>query len=431
MRSSEIQTILHEVIARFVELVYTPLAVARSTLTVSTSMHVLGSIPMRLLPVVSVIALPFMVLACGGSPENPQGSTSSSSASSSSGNGGSAGSGGMGVGGMGAGGEGNTGGMGSGGAGGGSSAALDPTYIVELTLPQPTMIPGGDAVTVYLDVPYGTDPLQRLDIILPKGVTSAPLMINIHGGGFVGGDKSIMVNPSVQNTLAQGIAYASLNYRLLQDVDKEGVIKPMTDCKRALQFLRYHAAALNIDPTRVALKGGSAGAGTSLWIGLHDDMASDRDPVDKMTTRVRGIVANNTQATYDIGKWETVVFLEYGINLMDMVVALGNEQRLASFYGMDSIAQFDSAPILAYRADVDMLTLMTADDPPIYVHNAMATTAAPKDQNELFHHAKHARAVKDAGEAAGIPVTAVVEAYNIDESNGQNDFTFLIDKLKN
>lgn len=382
---------------------------------------------MRILSFVSVVAMPFVVLACGGTPENPNNSTSSSSVSSSSGNGGAGGTGGMG-----AGGEGNTGGMGMGGSGGsgGSQAALDPTYIVDLTLPTPTMVPGADNVTVYQNIAYGTDPLQRLDLILPKNATNMPLMIHIHGGGFTGGDKAIMNTPQLTNTLSQGIAYASLNYRLLQDVDAEGVIKPMTDCKRALQFLRYHAAMLNIDPTRVALKGGSAGAGTSLWIGMHDDMASDRDPIDKMTTRVRGVGANATQATYDIGKWETVVFAEYGIKVMDMVAQLGSEQRLASFYGMPSIAEFDSAPILAYRADVDMLGLMSADDPPIYVHNQMPTTAAPKDQNELFHHGKHAQAVKAAGTAAGVSVTAVIEAYGVNEANGQDEWTFLIDKLK-
>jgi len=384
---------------------------------------------MRIFAYISALTLPFVILACGGSSETPKGSTSgTSTSSSSSGNGGGGGS--AGTGGMGAGGEGNTGGMGTGG-GGGAQEALDLTYIVDLTLPAPTVVPGADNVTIYQDVAYGTDPLQRFDIILPKTASPTPIMIHIHGGGFVGGDKAITNTPQLQNTLSQGIAYASLNYRLLQDVDKEGVIKPMTDCKRALQFIRYHAAALNIDPTRVAVKGGSAGAGTSLWIGMHDDMASDRDPIDKMTTRVRGVGANATQATYDIGKWETVVFAEYGIKLMDMVAQLGSEQRLASFYGMGSIAEFDSAPILAYRADVDMLTLMSADDPPIYVHNQMPTMVAPKDQNELFHHGKHAQAVKAAGVAAGVSVTAVIEAFGVDESAGQDEWTFLIDKLKN
>lgn len=372
--------------------------------------------------------LPLTLAACGGSSESPPIGTSSSSSSS-----GTAGSGGDGAGG-GMGGHGGGGGhAGMGGAGGGSGggAAVDPTYIVDLSLPPPMNPQGNPNVTMYVDVAYGTDPLQRFDIMLPSSATPTPLLINIHGGGFVGGDKTVGSSPDLQNTLVQGIAFASINYRLLADVDKEGVIKPLTDCKRALQFIRYHAAALNIDPAKVALRGGSAGAGTSLWIGLHDEMASNADPVDKMSTRVIAMAANNTQATYDLAKWETVVFVDYGLNLLDTVNALGMQQRLASFYGMDSIADFDTPKILAYRAEVDMFAHMSADDPAIYVHNPMSTTAAPKDQGELFHHGNHARAVKSEGAKAGVGVTAVIEAFGIDDSNGQSDWDFLAVKLTN
>lgn len=323
---------------------------------------------------------------------------------------------------------------GSGGATGGAGGAggagnlIDPTYAVDMTLPVP-MMPGG-GTKLYTDVAYGTDPKQKFDIVLPNSAMPTPLIIHIHGGGFVGGNKTISNSPELQKTVTGGVAYASLNYRLLEMGDKEGVIKPMTDCKRALQFIRYHAAELNIDPTRVALTGNSAGAGTSLWIGLHDDMAGNGDAVDKMSTRVLAIAPQATQATYDVQKWETVVFLEYGLKLMDSVTALGMEQTLANFYGMDTIDQFDSPEILAYRAKVDMFALMSADDPPIYVHNPLAGTGAPKSVGELYHHGAHAKAVKAKGTEAGISVTAVIEAFAVDESNGQSEWDFLNAQLK-
>lgn len=379
---------------------------------------------MRLHAFVLLAIVPTFIAACGDSSNTSQSTSTSSSSASSSSSGETGGAGGAG-GGVG----GNAGNAGMGGAGGGGNA-LDPTYIVDLALPAPTAVPNNPDLTMYVDVAYGTDPQQKFDIILPKSAGPTPLMIQIHGGGFVGGDKAITINQTITNTLGQGIAYASLNYRLLQDIDKEGVIKPLTDCKRALQFLRYHATDLNLDATKVALKGGSAGAGTSLWIGTHDEMAGNLDAVDKQSTRILGLAANSTQASYDLQKWETVVFAEYGVNLMDTVNALGMQQRLASFYGMDSVDQFNTPPILEYRAEVDMLGHTTADDPPIYVHNPMPTTAAPKDQNELFHHGNHAKAVKAQATTAGIPTIAVIEAFGVDESNGQSDFDFLIALLK-
>lgn len=377
--------------------------------------------------VLALAIAPLSLAACGTAPVDPStggsGGTSNTAGSPGTGGGGAPGTGGEGAGGA----------PGTGGSGGTGGVDTSP-YLVDLDLPAATPSPvnlGDVEATFHEDVAYGTDPLHRFDIYLPKSDTPTPLMIHIHGGGFVGGDKAQDNNQKLVQALAQGVAYASLNYRLLQDMDEDGVLKPLSDCKRALQFLRYNAEKLNIDPTRVVVKGGSAGAGTSLWIGLHDEMAADGgDPVAKMSTRVLGIAANATQATYDVVKWETVVFADYDISLLDAVAALGMEQLLASFYGMGSIDQLESPEIQAYRAEVDMLAHMTADDPPIYVHNPMMTLNAPMTQGELYHHAYHARAVMEQAQASGIPVVAVIEALGIDDSPGQDEYDFLLDKLK-
>ncbi|MDI3287013.1 alpha/beta hydrolase [Polyangium sp. 15x6] len=337
-----------------------------------------------------------------------------------------------------AGGAPGTGGLGggAGGAGAGGGGGADPgPYLVDLDLPEASTPPiptDSVDVTFYADVAYGSDPLHRFDVFLPKSAAPTPLMIYIHGGGFTGGDKAEKYNAKITGVLAQGVAFASLNYRLLDPVDTEGVAKPLGDCRRALQFLRYHASELNIDASKVALLGSSAGAGTSLWLAFHDDMAAagGADPVAKQSTRPIAVAANATQATYDLIKWETVVFKEYGISMVEAAAALGLEQRFASFYGMESIDEIDTPPIQAYRADVDMLGLLGADDPPVYVHNQLATLESPKNTGELFHHAHHARAVMEAAQAAGVPVVAKIEALGVDTSMGQDEWAFLLAKLK-
>lgn len=47
--------------------------------------------------------------------------------------------------------------------------------------------------------------------------------------------------------LVEGVAFASIDYRLLQSPDPDGVIKSLTDSTRALQFIRYHSQQLNDD----------------------------------------------------------------------------------------------------------------------------------------------------------------------------------------
>jgi acetyl esterase len=56
----------------------------------------------------------------------------------------------------------------------------------------------------------------------------------------------------------------------------------MQDGARAVQFLRLHAGEYNLNPKPFGATGGSAGAGISLWIGFHNDMADPQsnDPLN-------------------------------------------------------------------------------------------------------------------------------------------------------
>jgi hypothetical protein len=227
------------------------------------------------------------------------------------------------------------------------------------------------------------------------------------------------------------VAYASLEYRLLEEVDTVGVIKPLSDCRRALQFIRHHAAAFNLQPDKVVLKGGSAGAGTSLWIAFHDDMAngSASDPVAQQSTRVLGAAANATQATYDVVKWDTVVFVEFGISFLDAAVAQGLGQRLQSFYGISSMDQLESAEIQSYRSEVDMLGLMSADDPRFYVNNPFPNAGIPTNEDALFHHAYHARAVTQQADTIGLSYVAYIPALGVTDPSGQDEWDFALQVL--
>ncbi len=172
--------------------------------------------------------------------------------------------------------------------------------------------------------------------------------------------------------------------------------------------------------------GGSAGAGTSLWIGFNDDMADpdSDDPVRRQSTRVSAIVAIATQATYGIGKWSTVVFAEYNLDLLELANALGLAQALLDFYGISDVADFDSPAILDYRARVDMLDLMDAEDPPFYVQNDLEPAAAPLTVNLAFHHANHALVLAEEADAIGLENVAYMKALMIEDPSGEDWLEF-------
>ena len=148
------------------------------------------------------------------------------------------------------------------------------------------------------DESYGPHERNRFDLWMADGEGPRPLLVFIHGGGFRGGDKRNVDAALLKSCLKAGISYAALNYRLS---DQAIYPAPMHDCARAIQHIRQNANKWSIDPARIAATGGSAGAGISLWLAFHDDMANPdaEDPVARQSTRLSCVIARNAQSTYD------------------------------------------------------------------------------------------------------------------------------------
>lgn len=145
---------------------------------------------------------------------------------------------------------------------------------------------------------------QRFDLYLAKSESPTPLLLMIHGGGWKGGDKSSYAT-QVTPYLDAGISVAAINYRFIDQAMEQGVEPPVKAClhdaARALQTLRSKAKEWNLDKTRVASTGGSAGACTSLWLALHDDLADPKseDAIARESTRLTCAAVNGAQTSLD------------------------------------------------------------------------------------------------------------------------------------
>jgi acetyl esterase/lipase len=150
----------------------------------------------------------------------------------------------------------------------------------------------------FPNVRYGPHERNVFDLWLPETGQTAPLVLFIHGGGFRAGDKRAFSPGTLRQYLAAGWALAAINYRL---TDTAPAPAAYLDCGRALQHLRHHAKQWRLDPRRVAATGGSAGAGTSLWLAFHDDLADPRssDPIARESTRLTCVAVTNAQSSYD------------------------------------------------------------------------------------------------------------------------------------
>ncbi|MCZ8014348.1 MAG: alpha/beta hydrolase [Limnobacter sp.] len=112
---------------------------------------------------------------------------------------------------------------------------------------------------------YGLDPAQEVDFYPLLGKPQAPLVVFVHGGGWVIGDKAIGTRnkPAFYHQL--GFAFASVNYRLLSKTkpQENPTLSPndqASDVAAAVGYLRNKAAQLDFDPNNIVLMGHSAGA---------------------------------------------------------------------------------------------------------------------------------------------------------------------------
>jgi len=234
------------------------------------------------------------------------------------------------------------------------------------------------------NVPYGPHERNVLDLWKAKSDKPTPLVVFIHGGGFRAGDKS-QVSPSLLKLcLESGISVAAINYRLSQHASFPA---PMLDGARAIQFFRLKAKEWNLDPKKIAATGGSAGAGISLWIGFHDDLADPKsdDPVTRQSTRLTCMGVIGAQSSYDPR------FIK------KLIGGRAHEHpALLPFYGLKA-DEVDSPRAYKLYEEASPMTYVSADDPPVFMFYTESKGPLPPDAapGQGIHHPKFGEALKE------------------------------------
>lgn len=150
-------------------------------------------------------------------------------------------------------------------------------------------------VEVKQDLPYAgtTNPRQTLDLLLPKipkADKPLPVLVNIHGGGWMAGDKSGGVGSILPLVASGEYAGVTINYRL---TDEASWPAQAFDCKAAIRWVRGHATEFHLDPDRIGVIGGSAGGHLVALLGSSggvESLEGELGPFAKLSSRVTCVV---------------------------------------------------------------------------------------------------------------------------------------------
>lgn len=243
----------------------------------------------------------------------------------------------------------------------------------------------------HRDVKYGPHDRNVMDVWLAESDEPTPVLVSIHGGGFRGGNKSVR-GDLLSQCLESGISVAAITYRL-----SDQAIAPaqFLDSAGAVQFIRHQAKEWNLDPTRMAATGGSAGAGISLWLGFHEDLADpdNVDPVLRQSTRLTCMSVSGGQTSYDPRF------------IRDLFPGTDTFQHsaLAQLFDVD-LGRLDDLPDEKYELfeEVSPINHLTKDDPPAQLTYGGSLDTKVTNQSIGIHHAKFGEVLKKKMDALGI-----------------------------
>lgn len=175
--------------------------------------------------------------------------------------------------------------------------AQDPRRHVEMTLDAYAALLAGvsnDGVEATRDLAYGDHPRQVLDVFRPQVAARAPVIVFVHGGAFVRGDKRArpeIYDNVLQYFARQGLVGVNVEYRLAPEATfPEGA----RDVSQAVAWIEREIAAYGGDPKRIFLFGHSAG-------GTHvATYAFDRTAIPERSASVAGAILASARVRADV-----------------------------------------------------------------------------------------------------------------------------------
>lgn len=248
----------------------------------------------------------------------------------------------------------------------------------------PSLLKSATTYSKADNLPYDdASPNQVIDLYVPNnGSVTRPLIIWVHGGGWLGGDENSGVLPIDTGMWKRGFAVASVRYRLSQEATWPA---QLVDVKAAIRYLRAHAPVYGIYQTKFGIWGASAGGHLAAMC-----------------------AATNGVAKFDVGSYShtssavTVCNDHFGpTNLTSYVTTPGYTQYAAP---TEFVSKLLGAPVLDnpdLAADASPVHWVSPTSAPALIWHGTADPIVPIQQS---------RELKAAYVANGVPVVLIEKA---------------------
>jgi acetyl esterase/lipase len=227
----------------------------------------------------------------------------------------------------------------------------------------------------YLDTPYASiSKSQKLDIYLPDtAYKPLPVIVAIHGGAFMSGDKRDgQLNPMLEG-IKRGYAIISVNYRLSKEAKFPAQIQ---DIKAAIRWIKANAKKYNLNPDKIGAWGGSAGGHLASLLGTSGNIKELEDlnlGSPGFTSNVHAVV--DWFGPIDFLKMDEQ-FMKSGKGKADHSKSDSPESRLMG-------KRISDIPDAVEKANPE--TYISADDPPFFIEHGTNDKLIPTLQSENLY----------------------------------------------
>jgi acetyl esterase/lipase len=237
--------------------------------------------------------------------------------------------------------------------------------------------------TVVKNITFGEAPTRkgkqvklRLDLTKPRDAKpgdNRPGLLEIHGGGWVIGDKREQGLPLIGHLCTQGWVAINANYRLSPRV---GFPEHLIDCKRAIAWWREHAEEHGGDPDFLCVTGQSAGGHLTALVALTANDPRYQPGFEDVDTTMRAAVP--IYGIYDFtnrfGTWHKDTIKRF-IEPMVMQRKLADDPQAFTDYSPIDLVREDAPPMLVVHGSID--TLAPVEDAREFVRRLREVSSNP------------------------------------------------------